>query len=162
MQINSPHLGRAAQTPYIWSRSLSCGGNWSENRFQFSAPTWFLNPCSICRRRTYTFIRLYYRKINRSIEINCMKRIFFLPAYLLEHILEIFSGSDPGCNSVAEEDEILDDSPWVYRNHLTHTSERRVLFFIVSYAPQRSTPGKVGTNITNWVIVHHFRKKVYL
>jgi len=41
--FNLPLLGGAVQTPYmLWSRSLSCGGNWSENRFQFSSPTWFL------------------------------------------------------------------------------------------------------------------------
>lgn len=31
----------------LWSRSLSCGGNWSEKRFQFSSPTWFLKVNSI-------------------------------------------------------------------------------------------------------------------
>jgi len=36
------------QTPYMAaSRSLSWGGNWSENLFQFSSPTWFLKPCRI-------------------------------------------------------------------------------------------------------------------
>lgn len=28
-------------------RALSCTGNWSVNRRQFSSPTWFLNPCRI-------------------------------------------------------------------------------------------------------------------
>lgn len=46
-----PLLG-AAQTPYmLCNRSLSCGGNWSEKRFQFSAPTWFLNVSSIWTKR---------------------------------------------------------------------------------------------------------------
>lgn len=142
--IHLPHLGGAAQTPYIlWSRSLSCGGNWSENRFQFSAPTWFLNPCNIYRTTHFSMLENYVYSNWFTI----------ISTHLLKHVLQIFSRRDPRCNSIAEKDEILYNACWIYRDHLTHTSECRILFFIVSNAPQRSTPNKVYARITKWMLL---------
>ena len=42
----------AAQIPYCATRrSRSGSGNCSENRRQFSSPTWFLNPCKIYKSK---------------------------------------------------------------------------------------------------------------
>ena len=62
------------------------------------------------------------------------------PSYFTEHVLEVCLGMDPGSDSIAEEDEILDNSGWVHSNHETHTPEGRILLLIVTDVSQRGAP----------------------
>lgn len=52
----------------------------------------------------------------------------------------------PGCDGVAEKDEILNDAGWINANHVTDTSKGRILFLIVSDVSQRDTPEQSESN----------------
>ncbi len=143
------------------SLSLSGCGNWSEKRFQFSSPTWSLNPCKICkanasstsniRRRTgstdgtdakwrtnvlHTTYKVKERDTfwTKSLHVkqNVGTQNRVQFSHLVEHFLQVGFGVDPGRNGITEEDEILNNSCWVHSDHVTHPAERRVFLLVVA------------------------------
>lgn len=50
----------------------------------------------------------------------------------MEHLLEILLGVDPRGNGIAEENEILHHSAWIYADHVAYTPKGRVLLLVVS------------------------------
>jgi len=80
-------------------------------------------------------ITLYIRLCRENIELlNCPS------FYLLEHFLQILFRRRPRRYGVTKEDKVWDDTGRVNSDHLTHTSEGRILLFVISYASQRSAP----------------------
>lgn len=60
--------------------------------------------------------------------------------YLMERLLQVCLGVDPGCDGIAEENEVMHDSTRVHTDHAADATEGRVLLFIVPNVPQRRTP----------------------
>lgn len=115
-------------------RSDNCGGNCSTNLRQFSSPTCVLKPCRIWNRGGGAReIRLLTNRSNRRINKN-------KPTHLHQHFMKIRLGIHPRSDSIAKEYEIGHDSHGIYRNHLTHATERRVLLLVVPYVAQRGAP----------------------
>lgn len=55
---------------------------------------------------------------------------------LVEHLLQVLFGVDPGGNGITEEDEVLHHSTRVHTDHVADPTERRVLLFVVTYVAQ--------------------------
>lgn len=53
-----------------------------------------------------------------------------------EDLLEVRLRVNPASDSIAEEDEVRDNTAWVHADHLTHPAESRVLLVIVPDVPE--------------------------
>lgn len=60
--------------------------------------------------------------------------------YLVEHLLQVLLGVDPGGNGITEEDKVLHYSTRVHADHVADPTERRVLLFVVTDVAQRDAP----------------------
>lgn len=76
---------------------------------------------SICWRITYLSLSSDYS----------MGLMLFL-AHLIEHLLEVGFGVDPGRHCITEEDEVLYNATWIHTDHVTHSTERRILLLVIT------------------------------
>lgn len=66
--------------------------------------------------------------------------MILIEIHLVEHFFKVMFGVHPRGNSITEENEILYNTSWVHIYHVTHSTESRIFFFIVTDIPQGSTP----------------------
>lgn len=69
-----------------------------------------------------------------------------LISYLLYHLMQISRWISPWCNRIAEEYKIRHHANWIYGDHVAHTTERWVLFVVVTNVPQWRTPERNAPN----------------
>lgn len=122
------YLWLVVHTPYCTARRSRSGtGNWSEKRFQFSSPTWFLKPCSI-----WAEIRQWACEVDARETRSA--------TYFIKHLTQVIFRIDPRCHRITKKYEILNNPLRIVTDHCADTTKRRVLFFVVTNIAQWCTP----------------------
>lgn len=110
----------------VTNRSDKFAGNWSTKLLQFSTPTWVLNPSKIWKTK---FVK-HRQNITKYYKNN----------YLLDHLMKVSGWISPWSNSITEKYKVGNDSYRIYCDHVTHASESRIFFVIISYVTKWCTP----------------------
>ena len=59
----------------------------------------------------------------------------------MKHVFQVGFRILPGGDSIAKENEVIDNTPWIGADHLTHASKGGIFFVVVTYITKAGTPG---------------------